>query len=87
MKFKEVWEAAKKDGLDTSYAQFRVYSSEPDGDADCPLQGRNRCQHRQTLSATKSLGHRLIRSIISGSSGKRRDNPASNSTGSPSIRT
>jgi len=27
MKLKEVWEAAKKDGLDTSYAQFRVYIS------------------------------------------------------------
>jgi hypothetical protein len=27
MKLKEVWEAAKKDGLDTSYAQFRVYVS------------------------------------------------------------
>jgi hypothetical protein len=27
MKLKEVWEATKKDGLDTSYAQFRVYTS------------------------------------------------------------
>lgn len=27
MKLKEVWEAARKDGLDTSYAQFRVYIS------------------------------------------------------------
>jgi len=27
MKLKEVWEAAKKDGLDTSYAQLRVYIS------------------------------------------------------------
>jgi hypothetical protein len=26
MKLKDVWEAAKKDGLDTSYAQFRVSS-------------------------------------------------------------
>jgi hypothetical protein len=25
MKLKEVWEAARKDGIDTSYAQFRVY--------------------------------------------------------------
>jgi hypothetical protein len=27
MKLKEVWEAARKDGIDTSYAQFRVYIS------------------------------------------------------------
>ena len=27
MKLKEVWEAARKDGLDISYAQFRVYIS------------------------------------------------------------
>ena len=27
MKLKEVWEAARKDGLDNSYAQFRVYIS------------------------------------------------------------
>ena len=27
MKLKEVWEAARKDGIDTSYAQFRVYVS------------------------------------------------------------
>ena len=27
MKLKEVWEAARKDGLDVSYAQFRVYVS------------------------------------------------------------
>jgi hypothetical protein len=27
MKIKEVWEAATKDGIDTSYAQFRVYIS------------------------------------------------------------
>jgi hypothetical protein len=27
MRLKEVWEAARKDGLDTSYAQFRVYIS------------------------------------------------------------
>jgi hypothetical protein len=27
MKLKEVWEAAREDGIDTSYAQFRVYIS------------------------------------------------------------
>jgi len=27
MKLKEVWEAARKDGLDVSYAQFRMYVS------------------------------------------------------------
>src|SRR5271170_5451294 len=27
MKLKEIWEAAKRDGLDMSYAQFRVYVS------------------------------------------------------------
>jgi hypothetical protein len=27
MKLKEVWDAARKDGLDNSYAQFRVYIS------------------------------------------------------------
>jgi len=27
MKLREVWEAARKDGIDTSYAQFRVYIS------------------------------------------------------------
>ena len=27
MKLKDVWEAARRDGIDTSYAQFRVYIS------------------------------------------------------------
>ena len=40
MKLKEVWEAAKKDGLETSYAQFRVYIS------------RVRRQRRRSITAS-----------------------------------
>jgi hypothetical protein len=42
MKLKEVWEAAKKDGLDMSYGQFRVYISRV-----------RRSRQRSTASATQ----------------------------------
>src|SRR5580698_458431 len=72
MKLKEVWEAASRDGIEMSYAQFRVCVSRLRRRRHrAPQQCRNNRRSRRTQITGHQIRHPPIRSEICGSNGRK----------------